>query len=55
MTRYTYAYGYRSRQAATIALEDMFAAGEVSPGERPKIYRYSCPAGPRWAIDMESD
>lgn len=52
--RRTYAYGYKSRDAAEDALETMFAAGEVSPGEKPRIYRYSCPGGHRWAIDLEN-
>lgn len=35
-TRYTYGY-YRSEQRALAALEDMYAAGEVSEGEEPRI------------------
>lgn len=54
MTRYTYAYGYKSKDAAENALESMYAVGEVSLGERAKIYRYSCPGGHRWAIDLEA-
>ena len=52
--RYTYAYGYRSQQDAEAALEQCYAAGEISEGEKPRIYRYSCPGGHRWAIDLES-
>lgn len=52
--RYTYAYGYKSQQAAEAALEQSYAAGEISTGEKARIYRYSCPAGHRWAIDLES-
>lgn len=37
MTRYTYATGYKTRESAELALEDMFAEGEVSPGEDPQI------------------
>ena len=40
--------------AAELALEDAFATGDVVPGEKPKIYRYSCPGGHRWAIDLEA-
>jgi len=53
MTRYTYAFGYRSQIAAELALEDAFATGDILPGEKPRIYRYSCPGGHRWAIDLE--
>jgi hypothetical protein len=35
MTRITYGYGYKSRQRAQEALEDMLAHGEVSMSERP--------------------
>lgn len=35
-TRYTYGY-YRTEQRALDALEDMYAAGEVSQGEEPRI------------------
>lgn len=54
MTRYTYAYGYKSQPAAEDALEQAYATGDILPGEKPRIYRYSCPAGHRWAIDLES-
>ena len=40
MTRITYGYGYKSRQRAQEALEDMLAHGEVSIGERPRIETY---------------
>lgn len=51
--RYTYSFGHRSREAAYMALEDLFASGDVTPGEKPRIYRYSCPGGYRWAIDLD--
>lgn len=38
--RYTYAYGYKTRERAELALEDMFAGGEVSEGEHPRIETY---------------
>lgn len=44
---YVYAT-YKSRERAEAALEDMFAAGEVSPGEFPKIEK----SGARWAIKL---
>jgi len=35
---YRYDYGfYRTRERAEMALEEMFATGEVSEGERPEI------------------
>lgn len=40
-TRYTYTYGYRSREHAETALQELFAGGEVSPGEFPEIERYT--------------
>ena len=40
MDRITYGYGYKSRQRAQEALEDMLAHGEVSMGERPRIETY---------------
>lgn len=53
MTRYTYAFGFKSHDAAQLALEDAYETGDILPGEKPKIYRYSCPGGLRWAIDLE--
>jgi hypothetical protein len=55
MSRYTYAFGYKSEEAAESALEHLFATGDVLPGEKPKIYRYACPGGYRWAIDLEGE
>lgn len=40
MTRFTYASGYKTREAAEAALEDMFAFDEVSECERPKVEGY---------------
>lgn len=39
--RYTYSQGYRSRDAAELALDDAHATGDVLPGERPEIEAYS--------------
>lgn len=47
--RYTYAGGFKSRAAAEMALEGMFAAGEVSEGERPKVEKI----GGKWAVTLE--
>lgn len=38
---YWYAYGFKSRDRAEIALGDAFAAGEVSLGENPRIESYA--------------
>jgi len=40
--RYVYAL-YRTKERAEAALEHMFAAGEVSEGEFPKIERKQAP------------
>lgn len=53
-TRYTYAHGYKSRDAAQDALEDCFATGEVSQCERPKIEAYQSRLnGRRYMITLE--
>lgn len=36
MLRYDYGF-YKTREAAELALEDMYATGEVCEGERPRI------------------
>lgn len=56
MIRYTYAYGYRSHAAAVEAIESMFAAGEISPSERPQAKRYIGAVSGRalWCITLES-
>ena len=42
MTNYFwYIRGLKNRDAAETALEDLFAHGEVTPGERPRIQRYN--------------
>ncbi len=40
MSRHTYAWGYKTREAAEDALEDMFAFDEVSQCSRPQISAY---------------
>ena len=40
MIRYTYAYGYKTREAAEIALDDCMAGDEISECELPKISPY---------------
>lgn len=46
MSRYTYAYGMKSRERAEEMLEAPIADGEISEGEKPKI-------GRRWRITLE--
>jgi hypothetical protein len=46
--RYDYAI-YRTRKAAERALLDMFASGEVSPGEFPEIIEH----GSRFIITLQ--
>lgn len=41
MTRYTYAYGYKTRDDAREALADMFCEGTMSQGDLPEIVAYS--------------
>jgi len=66
MSKYTYAFGYRTREAAETALEDMFACGEVSQAERPTVESYSMdtandtmmkrrPKPLRWCIKLEGN
>ncbi len=52
--RYDYA-SYKTYERASDALEDMFASGDVTQGERPKIEpRRSSPKRPveRWVITL---
>lgn len=37
---FTYAYGYKTRDAAMLAIEDMFANGEISECDRPEVASY---------------
>lgn len=43
--RYWYAYGYRSQQAALDAVEDMYADGEISPCNDPRVKAYETADG----------
>ncbi|MBT9385486.1 hypothetical protein KM176_16550 [Pseudooceanicola sp. CBS1P-1] len=55
VTRYDYATGYRSREAAQESLEDGFASGDVMEGERPRIEPYRNARGlRRYKITLES-
>lgn len=38
---YWYATGYKTRERAEKALEELFAVGDVSEGEFPRIERYA--------------
>lgn len=44
---YWYAYGYKTEAAAEIALEIAYNAGDVLPGERPRIEAYRTRDGAR--------
>jgi hypothetical protein len=43
--RFTYSYGYRTRDAAEAALEDCFSSGEVSHGDSPRVEVYATQDG----------
>lgn len=47
MERYAYHTGFKTREAAQAALEDAYAAGEVSPAERPLIQAYEAWVAPK--------
>lgn len=47
MNSYWYAYGYKTEAAAEIALERAYSAGDVLPGERPRIEAYRTRDGAR--------
>ncbi|WP_111732207.1 hypothetical protein [Roseovarius amoyensis] len=50
---YDYATGFKSEDAAWLALEDFYATGEVNAGERPGIRSYKAPNGKRrWAVTV---
>ena len=53
MLRVTYAYGFKTRDAAETALVDCFANGEISEGEGPEISSYRSRDGAlRWQITI---
>jgi hypothetical protein len=53
MLRVTYAYGFKTFDAAQNALIDGFASGEISPGEAPEIVTYRTLQGAlRWQITI---
>lgn len=37
---YWFAYGYKTRAAAELVLETAYSAGDVMPGENPRIEKY---------------
>lgn len=54
MHRYTYAYGYRTADAAEDAIENLCSEGEISTGENPKAESYRTQAGAlRWRITLQ--
>jgi len=40
MNRLTYAYGYKSRDAAEQSMLDDFATGDISHGDQPRVESY---------------
>jgi len=55
MTRRYWAWGYKSRDAATNALHDAYASGEISDASRPRVESYKTDAGRRWGVTEETD
>lgn len=47
MSRYIYATGFKTREAAEDGLESLYASAEVSEGERPRIEPYEAWAKPQ--------
>lgn len=47
--RFFYAWGYKTLEKAQDALETMFANGEVSLGEHPKIVSYNG----KYAVELD--
>ena len=45
MESYWYSYGHKTRAAAEIALEIAYNAGDVLPGERPRVEQYKTKDG----------
>lgn len=41
MSRYWYAYGFKTREQAESAIEKAYAAGDVLPGEDPTAEPYA--------------
>lgn len=53
MNRYTYAYGYRTADAAEDAIESLCSQGEISTAENPKAESYVTESGKRrWRITL---
>jgi len=54
MTRFLYAMGYRSREAAKAALIDCYATGDITLGENPRLVIYATVGSQRfWAIEID--
>ncbi len=45
--RYWYAYGYKTADAAAAAIDDMYADGEISPCDAPRVAPYTSTTGER--------
>jgi hypothetical protein len=56
MTRFFYATGFKTYEAAEFALIDMFADGEVSLSEHPLVESYTAKNGKRrFAVTLNAE
>ena len=54
MTRFLYAMGYRSREAAKAAMIDAYTEGRLTLGENPRLVIYATVGAQRyWAIEID--
>tara|TARA_R110000824_G_scaffold401032_2_gene610419 strand:- start:6512 stop:6682 length:171 start_codon:yes stop_codon:yes gene_type:complete len=51
--RYVYGYGYKSHQAAEIAVTEWIEEGTVSKSERPQIERYEISGVRRYKVTLQ--
>ena len=50
--RFWYATGYKTREQAKEKLEDYYAEGIISEGEKPKVTSYKTKMGLFWGIRL---
>jgi len=56
MTTYIYAYGYRTREAAELAIIDELSESRVSRCENPRVVAYRTKAGRKlYSIILDSE
>ena len=52
----SYAWGYKSRAAAFDAIEAMYAEGEISPADQPRVNTYKNRVGEtRYSVELRVD